>query len=53
MNENKGRHPRAFQEAMNKFIEEKPMSERIKEPGTNGLSLDSKISEIPQAKPEN
>jgi hypothetical protein len=46
MNEHTERNPMAIQEEMNKFIEEKPMSERMKEPGKNGFLLDDQINEI-------
>lgn len=48
MNEHTERNPSAFQDAINKSIEERPLSERIKEPGKNGPSLDSEIREIPK-----
>lgn len=35
--------PRALQEAMEKSIKEKPLSERMEEPKENGPSLDSLI----------
>jgi hypothetical protein len=52
MNERPERNPRAFQEVMDKFIEEKPMPERMKESGEGGgPSLDILILEKPPEQP--
>jgi hypothetical protein len=45
MNQRPERNPRALQEAIEKFIQEKSISERMEEPGKNGPSLDSLISD--------
>jgi hypothetical protein len=46
MNEHTERNPMAIQEEMNKFIEEKPMSERMKEPGRMGFCSTTKSTRL-------
>jgi hypothetical protein len=47
MTDSQYRNPRAFQDAMDRRIEEKPESERMKEPGKNGPGLDDLIDDVP------
>jgi hypothetical protein len=47
------RNPRALEEATEKSIREKPMSERIKEPGQNGPGLDDLIKIFPRQPHDN
>jgi hypothetical protein len=47
MNQSPERNPRDFEQAIAKFLKEKPLSERIDEPGKDGPSLPSQIPDRP------